>query len=144
MAHNEYLVVRLHDVFCHLWCKLWYHFFNTQEVVENMCFGKMLSFQWTKSSQSFFSSFRTGRTSRNSLHGYRRYSDTYWANCKIIFLGLKRSKGIKLKKRRLSSLRKKWLSPILSPITDYDRHRVFFQPQRCFLAFVVLVMKTVL
>ena len=65
-----------------------------------MCFGKMLSFQWTNSLQSFFSSYRTGRTSRNSLHGYRRYSDTYWTNCKIIFLGLKRSKGIKLKKKK--------------------------------------------
>ena len=30
-----------------LWCKLWDHFLNTQEAVENMCYRKMLSFQWT-------------------------------------------------------------------------------------------------
>ena len=42
---------------------------------------------------------------------------------------LQEQRGLKnrnYKKRRLASLRKKWLSPILSPNTDYDRYRIFF------------------
>ena len=108
MAHIEWVFVRLHEVFWHLWCKLSDPFLNILDLGENMCFGKMLYFQRTIYLHGFFSIYRTWRTSRNNLQGYRKYSDNFWASCKII--SLRRNRSIELtlqKKTRLSSLWKK-------------------------------------
>ena len=100
---SKYRLWHTSSFFCnllwHLWCTLWDHFPNTQEVVENMCFRKILSFQRTKFLLSFFSSYRTWWTSGNNLQGYRRYCDNYCLGWKINSLGTKRSIEITLRKK---------------------------------------------
>ena len=83
----------------------------------------------------FFSSHRTGRTSGKNLQGYRRYSDNYWATCKIISVRTKRSIDLVLREKEGYRRCEKKVSPILSPSTDYGGHRVIFYAQQCFLAF---------
>ena len=101
VANIKRQLVRLQKVSWQLLWKLWDHFCNTYETVENTIFWKKSQFiQWNKLIEQFFWCCRVQKTSRNTFRGSRRYSGNYCGSEKINSLGPKKSIETNISKNR--------------------------------------------
>ena len=117
-------ITRVKNVFWNLLWKWRNQFFRTLDVVENTCFReKKATFSMKKHKVAyFFSYYRTGQRSRNSLWGSQRSFDNDCAHDKIIYSGPKRPIE-KHFKEELFSPSQKFLAHFLSYYREWQTSR---------------------